>query len=130
MRITHQSQILASVVLALAALAATHPVMAQSKLNVPFNFVADGKSYPAGTYTVSQDFDFRSVALHGGGNTLTRFANPNGEVRDSSKVVLSFVRVGSTYYLRTIQYRSMVTPRLDPKVKEAIPGPEVATLGQ
>lgn len=130
MRITHHSQILASMVLALAALAATHPVMAQAKLNVPFNFVAEGKSYSAGTYTVSQDFDFRSIALRGEGNSLSHFANPDGEVRDGTKVVLNFVQVGSTYYLHTIQYGEMVTPRLDPKIKEAIPGPEVATLGQ
>jgi hypothetical protein len=127
MRITVHSQILASAVLALAALA-THPVMAQSRLNVPFSFVAAGKIYPAGAYTVTRDRNFGTVVLHGENGGVSSLANPSGDAKDNTKISLKFDRIGRFYYLRTMQAGQLVTPRLDSKIKETIPGPEVSLL--
>jgi hypothetical protein len=126
MRINLHSQILASTVLALAALA-THPAMAQARLNVPFNFVAAGHTYPAGTYTVMQDKSMDVVALLGEGQSLAQIAGTEDNL-NAAKVSLKFERVGNTYYLSTMQYGQLVTPRLDRKIKETVAGPELAVL--
>jgi hypothetical protein len=126
MRMTLHTQILALGMLALAALT-TQSAMAQAHLNVPFNFVAAGHTYPAGTYTVMQDESMGVVALMGEGQSLSRIADPDNNSSDK-KVSLKFERVGDTYYLSTMQYGTMVTPRLDRKIKETVPGPEIAVL--
>src|ERR1700734_3567820 len=127
MRITVHSKILAAAVLALAALA-TQSAMAQARLNVPFKFIAAGKSFPAGTYTVMGDRAIGAVVLHGDNGTLTKLANPSGNAKDNQMVSLKFDHVGRTYYLRTMQMGQLVTARLDLRIKETIPEPEVATL--
>jgi hypothetical protein len=127
MRINQLSQILAPAVLALAAFA-THPVMAQSRLNVPFNFIAAGKSFPAGTYTVTPDKSTGAVMLHGDNGSLTELANSSGDAKDNQVISLKFDHVGRNYYLRTVQVGQLTTHRLDTKVREMIPEPEVAVL--
>ena len=127
MQIKLHSQILAPAVLALAAFA-THPVMAQSQLKVPFSFIAAGKSYPAGAYTVTRDKNLGAVVLHAEDGALTELANRSGNAKDDPIVSLTFDHVGSTYYLRTMQFGQLVTRRLDSGIKETIPEPEVAIL--
>jgi hypothetical protein len=127
MRINHLSQILAPAALALAAFA-THPAMAQSRLNVPFNFIAAGHSFPAGTYTVTPDRTIGAVILHGANGVLTELANTSGNAKDNPVVSLKFDRVDKTYYLRTVQVGQLVTRKLDSRIRETIPQPEVAAL--
>jgi len=126
MQITLHKQFLTLGLLALAALT-TNSAMAQCKLKVPFNFVAAGKSYPAGTYTVAENKQIGLVALQGQGRGLSWMA-AGGAAQDDEKVSLKFERKGDTFYLSTMQYGALVTPRLDSHIKETIPGPEVSSL--
>jgi hypothetical protein len=126
MRITLQTRILALGVLALAAFT-TQSAMAQCQLKVPFSFVAAGKIYPAGTYTVKENKEVGLVALEGQGRSLTWMAiASHPESKDA--VTLTFDRRGEIYYLSTMQYGSFVTPRMDKHIRETIPGPELASV--
>ncbi len=131
MRFTVHSHILASAVLALAALATQH-AMAQSrvKVDVPFNFVAADKVFPAGTYVVREDKNMNIVTLQGAGRSITWVLFPGDSVLSDDKVSLMFHVHDQTYYLHTVGCGGLVTSRLDKRFKERIPGPDVALLGQ
>ena len=70
---------------------------------VPFEFVAGGKSMPAGTYTVSRIFGPQSgLVIRSYDNSV--FLLPmdlDGAVADSAG--LAFERVGNTYFLSKIE---------------------------
>jgi len=129
MRITIRTQVLALALLALAAVAPM-TVKAQSRLDVPFNFVAAGKVLPAGTYSMTENKAIGLVSLRGEGREITWMANASGS--SSATASLTFDHEGGTYFLRTMQYGRFVTPRLDGKlrVRETIGGPVVAVEGQ
>lgn len=114
MRITLNKFVLAPVVLAAAALA-TGTAMAEARVNVPFNFTVAGKNYPAGPYTVIEDSIHNSVTLWGR-NTPVSFTSLIGAgdpAPTDSKVILTFDELGNRFALKTIQYHSLITPRLD-----------------
>jgi len=127
MRITVRTQILALALLAVAAVAPM-TVKAQSRLDVPFNFVVAGKTLPAGTYSITENKAIGLVSLRGEGREITWMATGSGPSCLTAN--LTFDHEGSTYYLRTMQYGRLITPRLDGKVRETIPGPVVAVEGQ
>jgi len=121
-------------VLALAALAAmaTNSASAQSsRMNVPFSFTAGGENCPAGTYIVKTNSWYSAVVLHGTGHNFTWLIGPGQPAPNDSRVVLTFDHVGSRYALRSVQYKSQITDRLDKKLKESIPSAQqVAMLSQ
>lgn len=127
MRITLQSTLLTLIVLATATLA-TRPAMAQSKLDVPFSFMAGGNTYPAGTYSVTRDPVTGTVALKGAKNMLTFMASMSGNAHDNAKESLTFERIGGVYYLRTMQIGRFITPQFDKKARAAGSGLVVASL--
>jgi hypothetical protein len=124
MKITRHSLISAAAVLATAALSLT-PAMAATKVNVPFSFVASGKSFPAGVYTVDRGSLRDTLRMQDStGNTLTWIGlpadiNPTGSMASATnRTVLKFDVVGEKYLLRTVQYGSAITSRLDKKARE------------
>ena len=107
------SRILASVVLTAAAVTAIPAMAATSTIKVPFNFTIDGKTCPAGEYSVNLNPMSKLVKLQ----SLT---SPNSfiwPVRDADQntgsVVLKFDEQSQTHVLRSIQYGSVVTSQLD-----------------
>lgn len=119
--------------LAIAALAtlASTSAAAQSRFNVPFSFNAGGQTCPAGTYLLHVN-QWNSVATLTGAKRGFTWLIGNGEPGpNDSRVLLTFDRVGSSYALRTVQYKSQITSRLDPKFEERIPAAQqVAMLSQ
>jgi len=130
MRFTAQSLRSLLPALALAALAAlaTNSASAQSRLNVPFNFVAGGQNCPAGTYTLTAKSWDSAVVLHGVGHDFTWLIGPGDPAPNDVRVMLTFDHVGSSYALRTVQYKSQITSRLDKNRKESIPAAEQIAL--
>ena len=100
----------------LAAFALTsNPAQAQARLNVPFSFAAAGKICPAGTYTVSRDFEMDTVILtnRDARKSFAWLVGPAAQDATDKKVVLSFDETEGGHVLRSIQYGTMVTSRLD-----------------
>jgi hypothetical protein len=119
MRTIFRSLVLASVVMAAAALATT-TAKAASTLNVPFSFTVAGKICPAGLYTVEKD-PFRSVVIFKSKEaprSFTWLLRPGGSELPSSRVTLKFDPQGETHALQSIQYGTLITPRLDKKSRQ------------
>jgi hypothetical protein len=129
MRMTVRTQILALAMLALTA-SVPNSVKAQSRLDVPFNFVVAGKTLPAGTYSITQNKAIGLVSLQGEGQTISWMADSNGSALPATTGSLTFDRIGGAYYLRAMQYGRMMTPRLDSHVRVSNAGPSVAVEGQ
>jgi hypothetical protein len=97
-----------SAFVALAALAVATRAQAVDKLvvNIPHDFVAAGKTLPAGTYTINRINDFNNTEL-----SLTSFENKDGVLLISSEVAptredkpaLTFNHVGNQYFLSRIE---------------------------
>lgn len=112
--------ILAPVVMAAAALA-TSTAMAETTLKVPFSFTAAGKVWPAGNYTVQRDRNIHFVTLTSKDNSQSFEAliGPGDPDPASSQIVLKFDAMGGTHALRTIQYESAITSRLNRNASRA-----------
>ena len=80
-------------------------------VNIPYEFVAGGRTLPAGTYTVSRLSDNRSGSL-----LIASYQQQSGvfvlpyqfENRPSDDAKVSFERVGGMYFLRSIGTRDGV----------------------
>lgn len=123
------SMFLAPALLVAAALTA-QPTLAESHVNVPFNFVAAGTACPAGMYTVTEENTGTTLRLSGAAQSFVWIAGPGASSLSKKRAVLTFDRVGSTHMLRTVQYGAVITGRLDRKTNEAIPVPEQVMGGQ
>jgi hypothetical protein len=92
--------------LALVAVAARSQAVDKLVVNIPHDFVAAGKTLPAGTYKVLRVSDFNNTEL-----SLTSFENRDGVLLLSSQVstttedkpALSFERIGDQYFLSKIE---------------------------
>ena len=110
--------VLAPVVMAAAALA-TNSAMAEARVNVPFKFNVAGKECPAGPYMVIEDTTHNRVTLWSRDAPLsfTWLIGAGDPAPGDNKVILRFDATGENYVLRTVQYHSLITPRLDKHVK-------------
>ncbi len=101
---------------AAAAIAlASNSAMAESRVNVPFNFTIGHKTLPAGQYKVQASMSRNLVTLTSE-ETSSRYSfvlAPGDPSPTSQAVVLKFDTANETHALRTIQYGSQITPRLD-----------------
>ena len=117
MRSKLRTFVLASTAMAAAALATIPAVAATSTtLNVPFSFMVEGQTLPAGEYSVVRDGARNVLTLKGKdiSKTYTWVASPlRGGASDS--VTLKFESEGEGHVLQSIQYGPLVTPRLDRK---------------
>jgi hypothetical protein len=123
--------VLASTAMAAAALATIPAVAATSTtLNVPFSFMVEGQTLPAGHYSIVRDGARNFLTLKGQNlsKTYTWIASPlGGGARDS--VTLKFDSESQGHVLQSIQYGPLVTPRLDRK-KGAEDVPQQPAPGQ
>ena len=113
MRITLRSLVLALVVLAASAF--TTRTASAASVRVPFDFNIDGKTLPAGTYNVTRDMNGQLVTLE---SQDCKYAYSWLVMRDpadqpSHLVTLRFDESGNNYALRTVQYDTLTTKRLD-----------------
>ena len=125
MRFNFRLFVLAPAVLAAAALATTS-AMAETRVNVPFNFTVDGKTCPAGQYVLLRDPAHNFITLLGknapvGFNWI--LGPGDGKVKESN-LTLSFARQDQGYALESIQFGSLTTHKLDKKT----PGTEHKTV--
>jgi hypothetical protein len=94
--------------LGVAANAETRPEITTS---LPFQFVVDGKTLPAGTYKVSRlsADPFGALMLTNTNRTASVFVLPRSIAQPSSeKPKVSFLRVGEHYLLSSIQAGDLV----------------------
>jgi hypothetical protein len=121
---------LASAVLATAALTASS-ALAETTVNVPFSFTANGKVCPAGRYSVEMNATHSVVMLRSRDSSRNfQWLASSGEPAPSdTRVILRFDVHGSDHALQTVQYHSFITSRLDGK-KKAEPGPTQVIMGQ
>jgi len=117
MRFTRFSLISAAAVLASAALSVT-PAMAASQVNIPFSFVASGKSFPAGQYVVDKDGNGGFLTMRGDKANIFSICIQADPVPGGKKAVVTFDHIGETYLLRSFQYGSQTTLRLDSKARD------------
>jgi hypothetical protein len=105
---------LASAVAAAAALTTTS-ALADMKVNVPFSFTVNGKVCPAGYYSIGHDDTTGVVTLRN--DTWQRnyswLMSPGEPGPTDARVVLRFDKEGDNYTLQSVQYRSLITARLD-----------------
>ncbi|MGO9340547.1 MAG: hypothetical protein ACLPY1_23995 [Terracidiphilus sp.] len=109
---------LASTALAAAALA-TIPAVADTttKLNVPFSFTVNGRSLPAGIYSIHRDSNFVRLVGKDATESFTWVAAPSAAMGD--KVILRFDPQGVTHALQSVQYGPLVTTTLDRKSRKS-----------
>ncbi|HVU45402.1 MAG TPA: hypothetical protein VHD85_04700 [Terracidiphilus sp.] len=126
MRFTLRSHVLAPVILMAAAFTA-HSAMAETKLDVPFNFTVDGKPCPAGQYTVRVDERANAVHMTGAARGFTWLLVPDNSLSNNNRVILKFDEVGSQHILRSVQYHNQTTTRLDKrsKVTDSVPAQSI-----
>jgi hypothetical protein len=109
---------LRNLVLAPALLASAAAFAATTAVKVPFDFVAQGKLYHAGTYDISNETGSGFLTLRNHAlptETFKLTAGAGGELNNT--VRLKFDNVGDTKVLHSVQYGPLMTARLDPEKK-------------
>jgi hypothetical protein len=93
---------------------ATKPALADASVKVPFSFTVDGKKCPAGRYLVKGDATSNTVTLVGRDSSriFSWIVIPNTAQGNSQSVVLRFEGAGPEHVLRSIQYGSQATARI------------------
>lgn len=109
--------ILRSAVLATATLCATAAFAAEKTVvDIPFNFVSQGQTFPAGQYAATLDQNRNLITLSSTSNTkisATWSAGPADYKVGDEKLTLKFDDSGNSHSLRTVQLGPRVTSRLD-----------------
>lgn len=123
MRINFKALALAPALLALAALVAPTAAAESHVIKVPFDFVAAGHKCPAGNYAVNQDNHGGTVRLISGKASFVWLLQPGDSTVRDHRVVLTFDVAGKDHLLRTVQFGSSITSRID---KESNPAQQVA----
>jgi hypothetical protein len=117
--------VMAAAVGAFATLAAS-TANAENKVNVPFSFQVAGKTLPAGSYNVSHDSTNAFVTLRNENSTksFTWLLTPGLPDGAPKKIALRFDSRNGGHVLQSIQFESLVTPRIDNASKSADRGPD------
>jgi len=90
----------AAAAMMIPAMANTTPI---TKTNVPFAFVANGKTMPAGQYVIGKNSEnVMSVRNEKGEASLTLVTNHVGPVDGAAKPKLVFVKKNGQYHLSEI----------------------------
>jgi hypothetical protein len=117
MRFMANKFVLASAVL--AAVVVTTPIIHAETVKVPFSFTVDGHNMLPGYYTIQRDQALNMVTLKSAdaSKTYTWVLGPGDPGPNDFKVALKFDT--DTHALRSIQYGSRVTGRLDKQNKHS-----------
>ena len=118
MRITLRSIVLTLAVLATVAF--TTQTASAARLRVPFDFNVNGKTLPAGTYSVERAVGSNFVTLLSADNKFIGqwVLGPGDAAPTDSGVTLRFDEGDGMYALRSVQYNATVTGRLDKNMSE------------
>lgn len=120
-----------NLVLSAAALCATTAFAAnQTRVEVPFSFVAKNHAYHAGSYRVEVDADkslLTLTSINEPSNHLMSIAGP-GTGEPNPRVSLTFDVMGSDHILRTIQYGGLISRSLNAKPKHSVES--ITTVGE
>jgi hypothetical protein len=119
MKFRFSALVLASAAIAVTSIAAVPAMAATStKLNVPFNFTVNGRTLPAGEYSVVRDDTMNFVRLQGKdvSQSYTWTGLSTGGYND--RVTLKF-DADDQHALESIQYGSLVTTRINRKSRKA-----------
>ena len=112
--------LLVALVATAAATLAAKPAHADARVKVPFSFTVGGKRCLAGTYLVRGDAASNTVTLVGHNSSVFSWIIlPKVSEVDPNKVVLQFDQAGFDHALRSIQYGSQATARLDTHRQES-----------
>jgi hypothetical protein len=112
-------QIVRNLILASAAMAAiaftANTANAAAQVNVPFSFQVNGKTFPAGQYVVNKTWNQNLVTLQAKDAKagLMSMIRPGQPAPTDTRIILTFDEKDQSHALRSIQYGSQVTPRLD-----------------
>jgi len=115
MKNTLRSLVLASAVLATAALTAKAATVITT-LNVPFAFTVGKHTCPAGHYMVQRTLNGDAVTLIGSNQSFTWVVFPGEAAPNDNRVVLKFDTTESGHALNAVQYGSLTTAQLDKKL--------------
>jgi hypothetical protein len=120
MRIKFSTLVLASAALAAVGLATIPAVAATSTtLNVPFSFIVNGQSLPAGEYSVERDDSGNFLRLQAKKDPSRNFVwVAEAAASRTDRVILKFDPQGPTHVLQSVQYGPVVTIRLDRKTRK------------
>lgn len=131
MRSILHSLVLAPALFAAAALA-PNSAMAEAVVNVPFNFVVDGKVCPAGQYSVRRDPIQNQVFLRSQTAPIgfQWFLTPGDDNRQATNVTLHFNQDDQNFTLQTVEYGRMTTHSLVRKPKHSSREMERIVQGQ
>ena len=88
--------------LALLAVSASAQVMHKIEVNVPFSFVAAGKTWTAGTYKMDIRRDTGLVTLHSPDSDSKMLLTQAGQPPDNGNTRVRFQRYGNQWMLRAI----------------------------
>jgi hypothetical protein len=128
MRFTALKSFLAAIVVTTAA--SGHIARAETTLKVPFSFTVSGHAMPAGVYTV-QESTFHNMVIFRNQDSTQSYSytlQPGDDAPSAAHVALKFEAAGDQHVLRSIQFGSKTTSRLD---KAPAPGSyEPARLSQ
>ena len=128
MRFTALKSILAAIVVTTAA--SGHIAKAETTLKVPFTFTVSGQTMPAGVYTVQESTSHNMVIFRNedSSKSFSYTLQPGDDAPSAAHVALKFETAGDKHTLRSIQFGSRTTSRLD---RAPIPGSyEPARLSQ
>lgn len=93
----------------------------QARVDVPFNFTAEGHSYPAGSYDVALDANQNVVTMASKTDATKQISWTVGPAEAANTpAVIKFDQVGADYALKTIQVGDHVTPVLDKNVQQSV----------
>jgi len=131
MRSILHSLVLAPALFAAAALA-PNSAMAEAVVNVPFNFVVDGKVCPAGQYSVRRDAIQNQIYLRSQTAPIGFhwFLTPGDDNRTATNVTLHFNQDDQNFTLQTVEYGRMTTHSLSHKPKHSSRDMERIVQGQ
>ena len=122
-----------SAVLAVVSLCATAAfAVDRAVVDVPFNFVSQGKAFPAGRYIASLDVNHNVLALNSATDTRVAArwaAGPADFDPNDEKLILKFSALGNIHTLSSVQLGPRITPRLDARSRHHDAGSIGAELG-
>jgi alpha-D-ribose 1-methylphosphonate 5-triphosphate synthase subunit PhnG len=116
MKTNFRTFVMASAVVAAAAMATIPAVAADTTtLKVPFGFTVNGRSLPAGEYSVVRSNNMAFVRLQSttSSDGYSWVASPSAE--HGNLVTLKFN--AASHALQSVQYGPMISPRLDKNTK-------------
>jgi hypothetical protein len=103
--------------IAATAMLTTSNALADIKVNVPFSFTANGKVCPAGYYSIGHNATTGVVTLRNESwhRNFSWLMSPGDPAPTDGRVILRFDKEGDNYTLQSVQYRNLMTSRLDGK---------------